>query len=181
MIRTIIGIVLLFLTSIVFLVLFVIRLKSPKEWAEMPVSHKEKIIGIGTLVAVGVVGFLLILSTGGGKSSSQPKVNIEGTGTSEAFVGKDVVWAATITNTWSKDIADLKLDTDFGVMDLESASPTATEPMSFNRAGFGPLKAGASVTITFNLLAKKTGVASGYITVLDAQEPCTTHPRTIVR
>ncbi len=95
--------------------------------------------------------------------------------------GMDVIWTTTVTNTGSKDIADLKLLANFGFMDFEATTPLPVDAMGSGLVGFGPLKAGDSLKIDSKLSAKQTGNANGYITVVDAREPCTIHLKTAIR
>lgn len=113
------------------------------------------------------------------------KLDSEGTATSETTVGGDATWTATVKNSGGTDIENLEASCDFGGMDLISIEPQPVEHPIQDVQYYGPLKAGASVTITFHLLAKKVGVAEGLIVFCDKGNSMDSesglHPNTIVR
>lgn len=111
-------------------------------------------------------------------------IEADGTADSEAYVGGDVTWTITVKNTGTKAAANVEANTNFGGLQLVSIDPPPTEQPIEMIQDFGPLQAGASVTITYHLLATKVGVAKGLLSFYekgkDSSDKVLT-PQTIVR
>ncbi len=125
------------------------------------------------VLAVLIVGMVNLSAVGCGANTgpkTQSDVKLTGTCTSQANVGQNVLWTLTATNDGTTDFANLKLSIpDWGGLDLISCSPEPVKSNNYWFPEFGPLRAGESKTITFTLLAKKTGVAKTIIT-LDGED-----------
>ncbi len=118
-------------------------------------------------------------------SNGETKIDVNGTATQEASVGDDVVWTIVITNTGTSDVVNLEANTDFGGLQLVSISPQPTAQPIQMIQDFGPLKAGQNVTITYNLLAAKVGVANGLLSFYEKDKSDSNDkvlkPQTIIR
>lgn len=153
-----------------------------KTFAEMDPTQK-KIYIVVVLVFV-IFGLTMCGYVAFKKDKPAAKSNLSATGeaTSEAMVGQDVTWTATVINNGA-NIASLEANTNFGGMDLISVDPPPVDQPISDVQRFGALAAGQSKTITYHLLAKQTGVANGMIAFGSQGETPdkTLSPQTIVR
>jgi len=134
----------------------------------------KKVTIIATVVLLAVPLFL-----SGCLEENIVSVNIDGSAMSEASVGDKVEWKATINNTGDKSISPLTLNCDYGGMDLVAISPEPLELPIEACPRFKELKPGESIDVTFYLLAKKVGVAKGFVSA-DGSEKIL-HLQTIIR
>jgi len=155
--------------------------KERTKWSDLtPGQRKVRGWAIAIVIIVIFVTVSFIFFPNKNTSAS---LKSTGTATSEAAVGDDVTWTATVTNTGKADIKNLEANTDFGGLQLVSIAPKPDKQDIQDIQDFGPLPAGQSITITYHLLAAKTGVANGVLSFSEAggTNEKGLSPQTIVR
>jgi len=118
------------------------------------------------------------------KAKGAIKIEATGTATSESIVGDDVVWSIVVTNKGTKAVENLEVSADFGGLQLVSIDPQPTAQPIQDVQNFGPLNVGQSITINYNLLGTKVGVANGLLAFYEkgsSNEDMVLKPQTIVR
>lgn len=116
--------------------------KGRPTWAEMSSGQRVGFVFI-LIVIFGVTAGMIWWMDSAGKSpndkAARTTIKQTGTATSEARVGDDVIWTATVTNTGSVAIPNLRANTNFGGLELRSIEP---EPVAHEVAmiqDFGPV------------------------------------------